>query len=162
MGKAITYLDDILLNADSIGEMIDGILPIFFELLRESGMKLAPKKTEFFKEEVAFLEFYISSKGIRPINKKVDALKKMKSPETKKDILRFIGACAFYARFVNFFFYRECKPFFNLVRDGVKFQWTEKHEKLFRWILDGFSSDIIRAIPRYKLSISKYIATRVT
>ena len=72
MGKAITYLDDILLNADSIGEMIDGILPIFFELLRESGMKLAPKKTEFFKEEVAFLGFYISSKGIRPINKKVD------------------------------------------------------------------------------------------
>ena len=66
--KCITYLDDLLLMADTEDEMFENIIE-FHRLLRESGLKASAEKTELFRKEVQYLGHYISGKGIRPLNK---------------------------------------------------------------------------------------------
>ena len=61
--QAITYFDDVILQ----GKTKAGIwknLDSYFQLLRSSGLKAAPNKTNFFLRKVQFLGHTVSDKGI--------------------------------------------------------------------------------------------------
>ena len=60
-----------------------------FERLKTAGLKLKPKKCQFFKENIEFLGFVISKNGIKPALSKIEAIEKMKSPESMQDIKYF-------------------------------------------------------------------------
>jgi hypothetical protein len=94
---AFAYLDDTLLMTDTKEEMFNAI-DEFHDLLRQSGMKAAPDKTEFFQTKVKYLGHIISGKGISPVESRVKALKEMKSPTNKKEIMRVIGCLNFYSK----------------------------------------------------------------
>ena len=66
--KAITYIDDTLMQADTKSEMFDVILE-YHRLLRSAGLKAAPDKTKFFLRKVQFLGHVVSENGIQPLLK---------------------------------------------------------------------------------------------
>ena len=55
------------------------------DTLKSKGLKLKPKKCEFYQAEVEFLGFMINAKGIRISNKKVEAIRDWPLPKTVKE-----------------------------------------------------------------------------
>ena len=78
--QAITYIDDVILQAKTEAEMWK-TLESYFKCLRSAGLKAAPNKTKLFLRKVQFLGHIVSDKGIQPIAKKVKDLKSLETRE---------------------------------------------------------------------------------
>ena len=145
---ALTYLDDIMLQADSKQDMFQSVME-YHALLKKAGLKAAPEKTKCFLQKVKFLGHMISGRGISPVATKVEELKKLKSPENKRDVLRVLGCLNFYYRYIRNL-HVNAKPLYELVKDETVFEWTDAHEKLFQTMKDEISADTVLAIPNEK------------
>ena len=94
--QAITYIDDTIKQSQARGEMFT-IINEIHTILRKAGLKAAPHKTLFFLNKVKFLGHVISPDGIQPIAKRVDALRNLKSPQSKRDVMKVLGCLGFYS-----------------------------------------------------------------
>ena len=65
-----------------------------FNTFEQAYMKIQLDKCEFFKEEVEFLGFVVSKKGIK---KKVETILKFDYHKTLKEIRTFWGLSGYYA-----------------------------------------------------------------
>ena len=113
---------------------------------RKAGLKAAPDKTYFFLKKVKFLFNVISPEGIQPIAKRVKDSKNLKSPESKRDVMKVLGCLGFYSCYIKNLRV-DSQPFYDLIKDSTAFQWTHEHEKLFQSIKDRISEDTILAVP---------------
>ena len=144
--RAITYIDDVILQAKTKAEMWKNSAS-YFKCLRSSGLKAARNKTKLFLGKVQFLGHIVSDKGIQPVAKKVQDLKDLKSPENR-DVMRVLGSLGFYSTFIKNL-HVDSKPFYELLREDVPFKRTKKHEEL-RNIEDRISEETILAVPNPK------------
>ena len=72
-----------------------------FNKLVQAGLKLKPKKCEFFKSKISYLGHIVSSKGIETDPKKVEAVKNWAVPKTVTDVRSFLGFTNYYRRFIK-------------------------------------------------------------
>ena len=68
------------------------VINAYHTLPRKAGLKATPDKNFFFLEKYKFLGQIISPEGIQPIGKRVKNLKNLKSPQTKRDVMKFLDA----------------------------------------------------------------------
>ena len=146
--QAFTYIDDVILEAKTKAEMWKN-LESYFKCLRSSGLKAAPNKTKLFLRKVQFLGHIVSDKRIQPVAKKVQDLKNLKSPESKRDVMRILGSLSFYSTFIKNL-HVDSKLFYELLTDDVPFKWTKEHEILFQNIKNRMSEETILALPNPK------------
>ena len=142
---AITYIDDTIMQSQNKHDMFTTIVE-YHTLLPTAGLKAAPDKTFFFLKKVKFLGHVISPDGIQPIAKRVKDLKKLKSPECKRDVIKVLGCLRFYSCYIKNLHF-DSQPFYELIKDSTSFHWTEEHEKLFEAIKDRIIEDTILAVP---------------
>ena len=118
----------------------------YHTLLRKAGLKAAPDKTFFFLKKVKFLGRVISPEGIQPIAKRVKDLKNLKSPESKRDVMKILGCLGFYSCYIKNL-HVDSQPFYDLIKDSTPFHWTHEHKKTFQSIKDRISEDTSLAVP---------------
>ena len=143
--QAITYVDDTIMQSQTRSEMFT-IINEHHSLLRKAGLKAAPDKTFFFLKKVKFLGHVISPDGIQPIAKRVDALRNLKSPQSKRDVMKVLGCLSFYSCYIRNL-HVDSQPFYDLIKDSTPFHWTEEHETLFNSIKERFHEDTVVAVP---------------
>ena len=146
--KAITYLDDSLLQSRTNAEMFT-ISHEYHQLLRKGSLKAAPDKANFFLKKVNFLGHVIAEQGIHPVAKRVKDLENMKSPEGKRDVMKIFGCLGFYSCYIRNL-HVDSQPFYELIKDTTPFKWTDQHEELFKEIKTRISEDTILAVPSTK------------
>ena len=129
---ATAYLDDILIYAQSLEEHLLHIQNVF-DRLKQHGLKLKLKKCQFLQNETNYLGFVINEKGIKPCEKKVQAIRTLPSPTCVKECRSFIGMCSYYRRFIPNFS-EIAEPIIALTRKYAKFNWTEKCQKAFNFL----------------------------
>ena len=84
-------------------------------------MKAAPDKTFFFLRTVKFLGHIEENNTLRPIHSKIESIKRLKTPENKKDLMRFVGAMNFYSNYIynlkshHWVIPNKNKPFYIIV-----------------------------------------------
>ena len=91
----IIYLDDVIVFSKTPKEHIDRLRGVFHKLFL-AGLKLKPKKCEFFKSKIAYLGHIVSAKGIETDPKKVEAVKNWTVPKTVTDVRSFLGFTNYY------------------------------------------------------------------
>ena len=64
----------------------------FHETLRKCKHKAARDETYLFPAAVKFLGHLITKNKIRPLLNKTEAIQLMKRPESKKDVMKLLGA----------------------------------------------------------------------
>ena len=89
------YLDDVLIFGKTKDDH-DSILKKVFSRLAENDMALSLEKCLFGKSEVDYLGYRVTTTGIRPLPKKLQALKDFKQPQSQKDVLHFCGALNYF------------------------------------------------------------------
>jgi hypothetical protein len=97
---AVAYLDDILVfsaDQDSHTNHLHQVL----ERLQKAGLYAKPSKCAFYQDQVEFLGFVISSKGVSMDPRRVTDITSWEVPKTFRDIQVFLGFCNFYRRFIR-------------------------------------------------------------
>jgi hypothetical protein len=98
------YIDDILIYSDTLEEHFQHIQQVF-DRLRAANVSLKSSKCKFFMDEVLFLGHTVNAKGISLDLEKIAAILNFPEPKNVNDVLRFLGLCNFYRRFIKDFAY---------------------------------------------------------
>ena len=121
--SALVYIDDILLLADEKQEMFE-LIKELHKMATKEKLKLEPEKSFYMLLKVKFLGHEIGNNTIEPFPTKIEAIKRIPSPEEKKDVMQFLGSVNFYSKLVEKL-HINLKPLYTLLHDDVKFQWTQ-------------------------------------
>ena len=93
------YLDDILVASPTVAAHVQHVRQVF-QRLEAAGLAINRDKCVLGAGTVTFLGHSVTSKGIRPLPAKVQAIRSMPRPRTKVELQRFLGCINFYHRFV--------------------------------------------------------------
>ena len=99
----IVYLDDILIYIDDDGDGHIAAVRWVLGQLRKYLLYANLKKCRFHQEEVRFLGYVVSSKGIRMEDERIEAVKQWPEPQSVRDIQVFLGFANFYRQFIQGF-----------------------------------------------------------
>ena len=76
------YLDDILIYTEDQGQGHVEAMRWVLDLLRKNGLFANLKKCQFYKDEVRFLGYVVSSQGIQMEDEKIKAVKNWPEPKS--------------------------------------------------------------------------------
>jgi len=81
IGKcAVVYLDDIIIFSRSAEQHLKDVIRVL-ELIRQANLQIKLRKCRFFQQEIKFLGYKISKRGIETDEKKVKAMKEIAPPQ---------------------------------------------------------------------------------
>ena len=144
-GSALVYIDDILLLSNTKEHMIE-LIEQLHQICQTNNLKMAPEKSFFMLLTVKFLGHEIGNQVIRPLQSKVEAIQKLKTPENKRDVMRFVGTLNFYSKYIENL-HTNLQPLYTLLHDDVPFKWTPELDKLFNTIKQSLTKNTELAIP---------------
>ncbi|XP_061993662.1 uncharacterized protein LOC133711573 [Rosa rugosa] len=128
-----------------------------FEILRQYGMRLNPTKCAFGVSSGQFLGHLVSKRGIEPNLEKVEAIVKMRDPETKEDIQVLTGRIAALSRFISRLTDR-CKPFFRALKNKQANFWGPEQSEALANLKKYLSGRQFLSVPRNGEPLCIYLA----
>ena len=135
---ATAYLDDIMIFSSTLEEHLEH-LSLIFGKLRQHNLKLKLKKCCFLKIETNYLGFVISENGIKPDEKKVEAIRSLPVPTCVREVRSFIGMCSYYRRFIPNFS-QIAEAIVALTRKYAHYKWSEAHQRAFDYLKDSLTA----------------------
>ena len=130
--KYIAIMDDILVHSKKKKhtERVEDLL----KALISHGLKLSPKKCQFFRNELVYMGNVFKIKGkrfiISPIKTRIDALLNTPEPKTPKECKSFCGVVNYLSLFCPNL-QSHLAPIYDLTRKGRPFIWTDLHQTAF-------------------------------
>jgi hypothetical protein len=105
-------------------------LECVLKILSDKVLHVNADKSTFCATEIEYLGYWISWSGKQPIPKKVEAIKNLVLPTTRKELRRFIGMVNYYR---DMWVHRSelLAPLNSMTSKNVKFNWTDEHQKDF-------------------------------
>ena len=94
-----TFIDDMVVFSSTMADHVVH-LRRFFEVIRDAGLTLNFKKSNFAMKEITFLGHTIGSGKIEPDRSKLEALDEIKPPTTKKEVRKMIGFFSYFRSFL--------------------------------------------------------------
>ena len=99
--KHPAWLDDVIVvtkgpKEEHMKELIDVLTK-----LENAGYRLSETKFEFFKTETKWIGHRIDQAGIRPLQDKLLAIKKLKQPNNEKKLKSFLGAIQYLSKYID-------------------------------------------------------------
>ena len=89
------YMDDILVySKDQQSHM--KTLETVFKKLQDASLALSLDKCQFGEKEIDFVGYRVTTNGITPLQRKMDAIVQFPPPEKQKQLLGFLGAINYY------------------------------------------------------------------
>ena len=131
------FQDDILIYAETIEKHLE-ILRKVLQILLSNNLRLSKSKCEILAESIAFLGHNLSSKGVSPVESKIEALIDTPIPTSPKLLHSFLGLVNYYAKFIPKLS-EKVRPLYRLIRKGAKWQWTEEFTNIIEEIKTGLS-----------------------
>jgi len=123
------YIDDIVIYSDTWEDHLR-IIRTFFERLTEAKLTVNLAKSEFARAHVTYLGHVVGQGQVKPVDAKISAISDFPRPESKKQLMRFLGMAGYYRKFCpNFSAIAE--PLTQLLSKKAEFVWTEKCERAF-------------------------------
>lgn len=123
------YLDDVVIYGDTWEQHLSRIRALF-EHLSAANLTVNLAKCEFARNTVTYSSKVVGMGKVRPVCAKVTAIDNFPTPQTKSELMRFLGMAGYYRSFCP-----NCSsvvaPLTELLRAKSKFEWTPKCEHAF-------------------------------
>ncbi|KAF9760719.1 Retrovirus-related Pol polyprotein from transposon 17.6 [Nosema granulosis] len=141
----LVYIDDILVFGKNIEEH-DRNLRKVLSRLKEYNLEENTDKRIERVESIKFLGYEISYNLVKPTLERAQGIMDYKSPETRKELQRFIGMINYDRHFVRGLS-DLLAPLYKLQSKETKFVWTEKEEKIFNQAKQKWKENLELYIP---------------
>ena len=115
----IAFLDDVIIYSKTIEEHLE-LLDRVLKLMSDAGLKLHPGKCEMVSTKIVYLGYIITEEGVRANPEKTEVLTNWPKIRTVKDVMRFLGFCGFFRRFIPNYS-SIAQPLIELTK-GVKYK----------------------------------------
>jgi len=89
------YIDDIGIFTDTWERHVEVVDEVLTKL-EEVGFTVNPSKCEWAVQETDWLGYWVTPEGLKPWDKKVDAILKLKPPQNAYEVRSFLGTVNFY------------------------------------------------------------------
>ncbi|CAK1590402.1 unnamed protein product [Parnassius mnemosyne] len=135
----LCLLDDILVTDQTPGGHLKK-LNIVLQRLQDAGLTVQKDKCDFFKNEVKYLGYIITKNGLQKDPEKVKAIADAPIPSDVNTLQSFLGLVNYYRNFVAG---ASCilSPLYDLLKKGVKWNWSTSHQQAFDKIKKCLTSD---------------------
>jgi len=154
----IVYLDNILIYSENLKEHKKQVKEIL-RCLKANRLYMSPSKCEFHQEQVKFLRFILSPKGLQINGEKICIIWEWPPPHQLKDVQSFLGFTNFYRRFINN--YSEIVvPLTRLTRKDTPWLWSEDCQQAFNTLKLAFMSVLI--LTHWDLNVPIFIESDVS
>jgi len=145
---ARAYIDDLLVLTTGKFEEHLSHLEQVLTRLSEAGLKVNAVKSFFGRTELEYLGYWITQNGVKPLNKKVEAITNLAPPTTRKAVRRIIGLVNYYR---DMWKQRShiLSPLTALTSVKVPWRWTDIEQKAFEKIKKVIARHTILAYPDF-------------
>jgi hypothetical protein len=158
--NASAYVDDIVIMSEREKDHIADLTETF-DNMRRNGLKLNPEKCIFGIRKGQLLGCMVSKRGIQANPQKIEALRRMQPPSSRKEVQRLTGRIASLNRFISKAAKRSL-PFFKLLRANSTFQWGPKQQQAFDDLKKYLEDAAVMTKPSPKAELLLYIAATDT
>jgi transposase InsO family protein len=143
-----TYLDDCLILTTGSWDDHLSKLEMVLVRLQAAGLKVNAKKSFFGKDQLEYLGYWITRSGIQPLPKKVEAIKNIAVPKTRKQLRSFIGMVNYYR---DMWIHRSdaLAPLTALTSKTTRWVWTPEHQAAFDRTKSMISREVLLAFPDF-------------
>ena len=141
LNQTLEGLDGVICVADDIvvfgrnDEDHDEKLRLLLQRCRDTGVKLNRKKCQIRTNEITFMGHRVTSEGLKPDDKKIEAIVKMTNPTDVKGVQRLQGTVGYLAKFLPGLS-DAMEPIRRLTHPDVPWQWTDEQERAMTKIKD--------------------------
>lgn len=147
--NVFVYLDDIIIATETLDHHFE-ILQILSERIQKAGLTISSEKSKFCTRELNYLGYIISKEGIRPNQKKVEAILNYPEPKNIKDVRRLLGMAGWYRRFIKDFAIIAA-PLSNLLKKSKeKFSWNDEAKMAFESVKKILTSEPVLTNANYE------------
>ena len=155
----VLYIDDLLVCSNTYPDHLKR-LRFVFDRLTFANLKLSPKKSKLFQQEVKFLGLHISKDGISVDPDKVKAIKNLPPPTNVRQVQRFLGMAGFHRRFIRSFA-EISAPLYALTgkQNSRNFHWSKSCQEAFDKIKKALSSAPVLSLPDVNDELNSYVVT---
>ena len=123
------YIDDIIIYSDTWETHLT-IMRKLFRRLSKASLVINLVKSQLRCGYVRYLGHVVGQGKVKPVNAKIRAISAFPQPSTKKQVMRFLGMAGYYRKFCPNFS-SVTKPLIELLRNNVKFVWTDRCQSAF-------------------------------
>ena len=150
------YLDDILIiTKGSYEDHLEKLAEVL-KRLQKAGLQVNLPKSKIAVQELEYLGYWLTPKGIRPMAKKVEAIKNLQAPKTVKQVRSFLGMVNYYK---DMWKHRShlLAPLTDLTanKDGKTgkrrgpIKWEKVHQEAFDKIKQAMTDDVMLSFPDF-------------
>jgi ribonuclease HI len=143
----LIYLDDITVFSSSHELHLQHLRKTFLKC-RRYGISLNPKKSSFALKEGKLLGHIVSEDGVKIDPKRVEAIRNLSLPRSKKDIQSFLGTINFVRRFIGNFA-ELTKHITAMLKKDSEMKWTEAARQSFHDIKEAITTAPVLISPDF-------------
>jgi hypothetical protein len=158
--NASAYVDDIVIMSEKEKDHIADLTETF-DNMRRNDLKLNPEKCIFGIRKGQLLGCMVSKWGIQANPQKIEALRRMQPPSSRKEVQRLTGRIALLNRFISKAAKRSL-PFFKALRANSAFQWGTEQQQAFEDLKKYLEEAAVMTKPSPKAELMLYIAATDT
>ncbi|UYV64551.1 hypothetical protein LAZ67_3001165, partial [Cordylochernes scorpioides] len=151
----ICYIDDVLIATVSVEKHL-AVLKTVFLRLEKYNIKLKKDKCKFVQREIEYLGHLIKEDGIRPLDHKVQALQKAKSPTNISELKSFLGLVNYNGKFIPNL-PDLLRPLHELLHKKNCWSWTKECEEAIEKCKSSITSE--RVLVPYDTTLPLFLAT---
>jgi hypothetical protein len=123
--------------------------------LEDNNLQVNGDKSSFCAIEAEFLGFVLTRQGVKPQVKKVEAIVKIATPKTVKQVRSFIGMINYYKDHIP----RHSDlltPLTALTKKGARFKWTAECQHSFNELKQLLTKQTVLAYPDFTIPFEIY------
>ncbi|UYV64919.1 K02A2.6-like [Cordylochernes scorpioides] len=151
----ICYIDDVLIATVSVEKHLFVLKTVFLRL-EKYNIELTKDKCKFVQREIEYFGHLIKEDGIRPLDHKVQALQKAKSPTNISELRSFLGLVNYYGKFIPNL-PDLLRPLYELLHKKNCWSWTKECEKAIEKCKSSITSE--RVLVPYDTTLPLFLAT---
>ena len=130
LGKTVeVYINDMVVKSILAEDHLRDLRAVF-NILRLHCLKLNVSKCAFGVGSGKFLGFMVTQRGIEANPDQITTILNLKPPKTVREVQRLTGMTEALNRFISRSA-EKCRPFFDLIKKGKKFQWGDQSDQAF-------------------------------
>jgi hypothetical protein len=157
LGKTVeVYIDDMVVKSIKGTNHVEDLERVF-GILRRHNLKLNASKCAFGVGSGKFLGFMVTQRGIEANPDQIAAIQGLQPPKNVREVQRLTGMAAALNRFISKSA-EKCRPFFDLIKKGKSFAWSEESDQAFERLKKYLSAPPLLSSPKEGEPLYIYLA----